>query len=387
MVVTNYLLLIDTERTDSSFSDVKFSPGSRGQTVGTRESTFQPQSSPSRNIKKFHSRIITSPITMVAEKPETVSAEQVENVREDKKKDIEDKRKEKKKNRKERSKEMKKLQNRRKEQQIRELKMEKDLIYEDYINNTSLSDHEHFANVTLSKVEYDNEVFDDSDADLIDGDFPNIDELHLNDVSDISELEVEYFDEKPGRRTRQQKIEREERRIAKQKRKKAGKVSKNVVETGINFKQVNRDLKSFLTSDLEQTILQPMEKKDREVVHRLAACYNLKTKSHGKRIRSVMLIKTKNSRMPTNFSLVDSIIRRTIPESLNSSAKPQTPQPKPYKEASIVGENADPVSNDNIGNLMLRKLGWSPGSGLGKEKKGIQNPIEAVYKSNRKGLI
>ena len=35
---------------------------------------------------------------------------------------------------------------------------------------------------------------------------------------------------------------------------------------------------------------------------------------------------------------------------------------------------------------MLRRLGWSPGSGLGASCSGIQIPIQAVIRRERRGL-
>lgn len=51
----------------------------------------------------------------------------------------------------------------------------------------------------------------------------------------------------------------------------------------------------------------------------------------------------------------------------------------------LVGAGASFIPESNIGHAMLKKLGWESG-GLGKEQQGIEIPISAVVKANRKGL-
>ncbi|XP_033617926.1 G patch domain-containing protein 2 isoform X2 [Fukomys damarensis] len=46
----------------------------------------------------------------------------------------------------------------------------------------------------------------------------------------------------------------------------------------------------------------------------------------------------------------------------------------------FVGENAQPILENNIGNRMLQNMGWTPGSGLGRSGKGIAEPIQAMQR-------
>ncbi|XP_042114726.1 G patch domain-containing protein 2 isoform X2 [Peromyscus maniculatus bairdii] len=48
--------------------------------------------------------------------------------------------------------------------------------------------------------------------------------------------------------------------------------------------------------------------------------------------------------------------------------------------AGIVGENAQPILESNIGNRMLQSMGWTPGSGLGRDGRGISEPVQAVQR-------
>lgn len=41
---------------------------------------------------------------------------------------------------------------------------------------------------------------------------------------------------------------------------------------------------------------------------------------------------------------------------------------------------ASAIPETNIGNQMLRSMGWVPGTGLGPDKTGIVNPISATLR-------
>lgn len=53
---------------------------------------------------------------------------------------------------------------------------------------------------------------------------------------------------------------------------------------------------------------------------------------------------------------------------------------------SVVGGNAPPIDESNLGNQLLQKMGWTPGVGLGSTGQGMQAPIEVVVKNNKRGL-
>ncbi|XP_049724654.1 G patch domain-containing protein 2 isoform X3 [Elephas maximus indicus] len=54
--------------------------------------------------------------------------------------------------------------------------------------------------------------------------------------------------------------------------------------------------------------------------------------------------------------------------------------------AGFVGESAQPILENNIGNRMLQSMGWTPGSGLGRDGKGISEPIQAMQRPKGLGL-
>lgn len=53
---------------------------------------------------------------------------------------------------------------------------------------------------------------------------------------------------------------------------------------------------------------------------------------------------------------------------------------------STVGVEADPIPSSNIGNQMLRVMGWTPGTGLGADRSGIQDPVKAYLRPKGLGL-
>lgn len=58
-----------------------------------------------------------------------------------------------------------------------------------------------------------------------------------------------------------------------------------------------------------------------------------------------------------------------------------------YKEGEIVGAAAPELAAENVGNQLMRKLGWKPGEALGAQNnKGILQPVVHVVKNTRVGL-
>lgn len=49
-------------------------------------------------------------------------------------------------------------------------------------------------------------------------------------------------------------------------------------------------------------------------------------------------------------------------------------------------ENATPIPETNVGNQMLRSMGWIPGTGLGRDGTGIIKPISANKRPRNQGL-
>jgi hypothetical protein len=59
----------------------------------------------------------------------------------------------------------------------------------------------------------------------------------------------------------------------------------------------------------------------------------------------------------------------------------------PLVSGKVVAQDAKPIDESNVGNRLLRSMGWQGGSlGTGSTGEGIVDPIEAIFKNNKKGL-
>jgi len=192
----------------------------------------------------------------------------------------------------------------------------------------------------------------------------------------------------------------------------------------ISFRQYNREIKAFINDDIEDSLeFDPMPPLPRKFLHELAHQYGLKSKSAGQgRDRHCVLYKTERSCLPRNVKALGKLVDRAdqavlwMDKSVTKGKKfTQASVPSDVKEGrvrpgkkgkkskdsnselapsakpaigTVIGKNAKPISEDNIGNKLLQKLGWKPGQALGHEasSNGILLPVEAVVRGKRTGL-
>ncbi len=172
----------------------------------------------------------------------------------------------------------------------------------------------------------------------------------------------------------------------------------------VNFKQVNRDVRAFVKSKEEEMALAPCSSVARQWLHKLAIIYGLSSKSRGAGSeRHCVLTKTSKAAMPRQLSSLDKFLanaQRAVsfaPRNGDTPSGRRGGEGKKGKGAdqkssarpatgTVIGGEAEPISDDNIGSMMLKKLGWTPGQGLGSASHGIVDPVSAIFKSNRVGL-
>lgn len=177
----------------------------------------------------------------------------------------------------------------------------------------------------------------------------------------------------------------------------------NVPYNEFCFKKLNREIKAFISTGDEDTLeVEPQSPAVRKYIHDLAHLYNLESKSKGKGDeRHCVLEKTSNTiRTPKNFSSLDKFIEKANKcvrwergeynsGKSEASSSEKKGSKKPNTKAipgTIIGDNAKKIDDDNIGNKMLQKMGWTPGQGLGNSGLGITDPIEAMVRGKRVGL-
>lgn len=177
-------------------------------------------------------------------------------------------------------------------------------------------------------------------------------------------------------------------------------------EEKVNFRQLNREIKQFVKNGGfgEEMELEAHPPLIRKLTHELAHLYGLDSHSKGNGPeRHCILRKGASAHLPRDLKRLDRFIegaqkaakyayksskRKDASRSLAKNTKDASSQPSSsrIKSGSVVGGEADPIKEDNVGSQMLRKLGWAPGQGLGSQKVGIKEPIAAVFKGNRTGL-
>ena len=168
-----------------------------------------------------------------------------------------------------------------------------------------------------------------------------------------------------------------------------------------NFSQFNRDIKLFLKDEEEMFETAPAPPEIRRFVHLLGNLYRLKTFSIGKgNDKRIVLEKTHNSGLANNTHQLEKLIEQgnkavkwcTLETEQTGKGKSSRKGKKSSANNTksikpIVGEKSAPIQEDNVGNQMLQKMGWTPGTGLGRDSTGIVNHIPAVVKTKRTGLL
>ena len=135
-----------------------------------------------------------------------------------------------------------------------------------------------------------------------------------------------------------------------------------------------------------------MHKAARKTIHELASAYNLSSQSHGSGDkRFTMLFKTsKSATLPFNEKRINAIIRRSSTNFASSGPRfeggSSSKAVKKHRDGDVVGGDAKEIGLDNRGRVMLEKLGWRSGMGLGAEGMGMKLPVFAVIKASKSGL-
>jgi len=214
--------------------------------------------------------------------------------------------------------------------------------------------------------------------------------------------------------------------------------------TKINWVDIDRKIQELVNSTESTGVaIQPLPKPSRKILHQLVTAYGLKSKTEGKgRARFTIIQSNRNAKKP-DFANVQRILTKAMasekewqnrlstkknnnnesrsPRSNSNNNSPRSRKTKrdlpqrnnnvnrkgrgrktqgfggndsranssssnsaAIKPGHVVGSNAEPIADDNIGNRLLRKMGWNPGEGIGNA--GITVPVEAIVRKKQSGL-
>jgi len=201
---------------------------------------------------------------------------------------------------------------------------------------------------------------------------------------------------------KKENLKKENKRIEKVLKSKKGNKLNTSPEVFKYLKHINTTVKDFVTNGFESIPLGTLPSELRKSVGMIAIEYGVKIKTRGSGKRRITnLIRTSRSRIPDNWNtIVETVFSKTEAQRHsnmdvrkrnldmakrrgkyhNTGNKGKSSVNKP-ELGSKVGENANPISNENKGFKLLQSMGWTPGESLGtNNNQGIVNPIEVVVR-------
>ncbi|KAK6360763.1 hypothetical protein TWF730_006887 [Orbilia blumenaviensis] len=236
---------------------------------------------------------------------------------------------------------------------------------------------------------------------------------HRNTGADDEEAEIYIELEKYILADREKKKSRKQERDA---RRQAGTLSASNISInsgsmdikgypgGTTLSKVHASIKQFLMSGVaERLSLPPMQKQERAQIHTLAHKFYMQSRSQGKgNGRFPVLYKTKRTRhFEGDEEMIDDLLNRSAGRGshgnfrnvhgkagrqLGGGGGGGRDRATHNEEGMIVGTGAAELSQGNKGYDMLAKMGWTTGTGLGSNRSGILDPVQAIVKNSRAGL-
>ncbi|EMC99639.1 hypothetical protein BAUCODRAFT_63204 [Baudoinia panamericana UAMH 10762] len=175
--------------------------------------------------------------------------------------------------------------------------------------------------------------------------------------------------------------------------------------------QVKDELRTFLQNDGQQSrAFPPMAKNERKVMHQVSSALGLKSKSAGSGKGRFTVIYKSSQRVEYSEALLSKVMYASNKGFLvNSSSKGKKAGRQAGKAAAkgprgggggggfnggaaglrngeVVGAGASALGRENFGHQLMVKMGWTAGTGLGREHDGTVMPVEQVMRSGRAGL-
>jgi len=202
--------------------------------------------------------------------------------------------------------------------------------------------------------------------------------------------------------------------------------SKSEIHRNFSLSHVNEKINKFLQDQqMTELWLQPMTKKEREQISKLASLYSLQLRTENGLYQRPcpVLAKTGKTSRPPDTLAIENLLQKSqskyhpsegegkysynavgaffLGDSEDVKRRRKGPPPGSTPDRSFhrrrspsgevdflgaVGADAPPLSSANIGNKLLQNLGWTPGTGLGPTGEGLKEPVVATARPKRLGL-
>lgn len=174
----------------------------------------------------------------------------------------------------------------------------------------------------------------------------------------------------------------------------------------LHIQEIKQEFETFLHDAARETMsFPPLDGHGNKTINKLAGHYNMKCIRCGGNGLTLFMKVAKTKKTFRYIPAYDQIgyIMKQRPVFRRVDVKPRTKEeiaetdgkkdrngPKNtavVREGDIVGGEAPEIGNNNIGRLLLERLGWVKGEGLGAlGNKGISEPLTATVKRSKTGL-
>lgn len=219
-----------------------------------------------------------------------------------------------------------------------------------------------------------------------------------------SQLEKTWTGTKEARRRKKEERElaRREGRLSRQYKNYLIPSLRDVYPHHMTMDDVVYEIRNLLSDPGRTTVaLPPMDKNARKVVQDVGQIFNLTTKCKSDGHKFIIYTKNSGSKYLEDDSHLVAKLKGKRSYFIRIDLKKQKgaiqgPAPAPGekrakpahkpKEGDIVGSKASEIGSENIGRLMLEKMGWQKGMGLGTTNVGIVEPITAKVKNTKWGI-
>ncbi|RDW27851.1 protein SQS1 [Yarrowia lipolytica] len=174
----------------------------------------------------------------------------------------------------------------------------------------------------------------------------------------------------------------------------------------MTVEEARKEIEIFINAPNKPMVLDfpPMGAEFRSVLKKLSACYHLKPDIHGvQKSKHVSMLRTSRTschnnnyiqkfhdKFPKKFKLVIRNAKYSteqyLYETKHQKGSKRSAVRVHNREGEIVGHEAPAIDDSNIGRLLLQKMGWTTGEGLGAQSRGISEPIIAKVKISKRGI-